>query len=56
MLEFIECVEKIDKFEQSTHQINDDITRQDSFTGENTVLLQLLKKNNIENDDEAIKK
>jgi len=56
VLEFIECVEKIDKFEQSTHQINDDITRQDSFTGENTVLLQLLKKNNIENDDEAIKK
>ena len=56
VLKLIDCTEICDKFELKTREINDDIKiRPNSSTDESAVLFQLLKKHNLENDQEAIR-
>ena len=53
---YIECSEKCEKLELETQHITDEKSRRNSLADENVVILQLLKKNNLENDEEAMKK
>ena len=55
MFNNIECAEKCDKFELKNQQINNVKIRRENFTDENAVLLHLLKKNNLENDEESLR-
>ena len=56
MFNNIECAEKCDKFKLKNQQTNDVKIRREYFTDENAVHLQLLKKNNLENDEESLRK
>jgi len=53
---YVECAEKCEKLQLETQHETDEKSRRSSLADENVVILQLLKKNNLENDEEAMKK
>ena len=53
---YAECAEKCEKLQLETQHETDEKSRRSSLADENVVILQLLKKNNLENDEEAMKK